>query len=483
MEQEQLKKQLKNARFFLPLILLTVSVTLSAADFPRLTPEDQMFTIRESREKMTGERLLRYGLFLSETEEKKIPGYLETYRQKVEKFRNTGANTNESSYRLGEELLFFLHEELFKRYDEYQTEVDVLFDTGVHNCVTSAVVYSAFALEFGLTVESVNTADHVFCAVTTEKGKIDVETTTVYGFHPGSKREFTDSFGKTGYTYVPPGNYSKRERGDVATLLSFILQNRIAKLQRSDNYFESVGLAVDRYALLGTAKAHDEMILEFINYTALLNRERRYLEGLGFLVYVDEPYSTENRFDELYDTLTNNAVVLLSDKGEYRRTEELISSWTDAGIIHGGQSQALYEILYDKELYDAAHTLDHEEALSLVDEYYASGKIGRERYEEFVVFLFGKKAEEFARRRMWLEAADAAARGLEKLGSSRQLERAVEGYRNNFAVSVHNEFAKLYNRKRYAEAKELVEEGLEKLPDNSILLKDLETITRTLEDG
>jgi len=481
MEQEQLKKQLKNARFFLPLILLTVSVTLSAADFPRLTPEDQMFTIRESREKMTGERLLRYGLFLSETEEKKIPGYLEIYREKVEKFRNTEANTNESSYRLGEELLFFLHEELFKRYDEYQTEVDVLFDTGVHNCVTSAVVYSAFALEFGLTVESVNTADHVFCAVTTEKGKIDVETTTPYGFHPGIKREFTDSFGKTGYTYIPPGNYAQRNQGDLITLLSFILQNRIARMQRRGNYFDSVGLAVDRYALLGTVKAYNEMILEFINYAALLNREKRYLEALDFLNRVDDRYATEDRFDELYDTLTNNAVVLLADTGDYRRTEELIRSWAEAGIIDREQSVELFGILYDKELYNAVHSFGHREAVSMADDFYSGGKIARKRYEEFIVFLFGKKAEELARRRKWLEAAEAAAEGLAKLGSSRQLERAVEGYKNNFAVSVHNEFAQLYNRKRYAEAKALVEEGLEKLPENPILLKDLETVSRTLE--
>ncbi len=469
--------------FFSGISFLPAEDHSRTGDFPRIEPREEMFRIREDRNELSGETVIRHSLFLSGAAKGDFPPYLQIYREKVEQFRQTAAGEIESPYRLGEEVLYFLHDTLFKRYNEYQTRTDVLFDTGVHNCVSSAVVYAAFALDFGLPVESINTPDHVLCAVTTEKGKIDVETTTVYGFHPGIKREFTDSFGKTGYTYVPPGNYSKRERGDVVTLLSFILQNRIAELQRSDNYFESVGLAVDRYALLGTAKAHDEMILEFINYTALLNRERRYLEGLDFLVYADERYSTENRFDELYDTLTNNAVVLLSDKGEYRRTEELIRSWADAGIIHAGQSQALYEILYDKELYEAAHTLDHEEALSLVDEYYASGKIGRERYEEFVVFLFGKKAEEFARRRMWLEAADAAARGLEKLGNSRQLERAVEGYRNNFAVSVHNEFAKLYNRKRYTEAKVLVEEGLEKLPDNPILLKDLETITRTLEDG
>ena len=109
---------------------------------------------------------------------------------------------------LAERALTFLHKNLFTSYSVLQTRVDTALETGVFNCVSSAVLYMILARSVGLSVGGVRTTDHAFCSVLVNGQQLDVETTNPYGFNPGAKKEFTDSFGKlTGYTYVPPGNY------------------------------------------------------------------------------------------------------------------------------------------------------------------------------------------------------------------------------------------------------------------------------------
>ncbi len=112
-----------------------------------------------------------------------------------------------------------------------------LFDTGIFNCVSSGILYYAASEAFGINTEGVLTSDHAFCRVITLNGAVDVETTTVYGYNPGEKKEFADSFGKTGFIYTPPGNYKNREIIGKKDFIALILQNRIAKLQKKSKFY------------------------------------------------------------------------------------------------------------------------------------------------------------------------------------------------------------------------------------------------------
>jgi hypothetical protein len=100
---------------------------------------------------------------------------------------------------------------------------------------------------------------------------VDVETTILYGFDPGTKREFRDAFGKaTGFAYVPPGNYRDRTAIDRRTLFSLVLANRIFDAESSGRFFEAVGLAADRWALLGGGPGvpFEELVDRMVNYGA-----------------------------------------------------------------------------------------------------------------------------------------------------------------------------------------------------------------------
>jgi hypothetical protein len=150
---------------------------------------------------------MRVSLIASGTE----PGMIDEYIQKMENILASAPNATGDAVVDGETLLEWMHEGYLKRYVEAQTRLDVLLDNGTYNCVSSAVFYLILARSMGLPVLGVLTTDHAFCRIPTADGGIDVETTTPYGFDPGSRREAVDSFtGRTGFSYVPPGNYSRR---------------------------------------------------------------------------------------------------------------------------------------------------------------------------------------------------------------------------------------------------------------------------------
>ncbi len=462
------------------LLYLVASFSVVADDYPRLLPESHIIPIRSEYESYQALDVIEVSLILSGLRQEETEVYLEKADALIQDFKAFihEKGNPESFYEKGELILDYLHETMFEQYQEFQTRTDVLLDTGVYNCVSSAVFYAAFGISIGLEVDTVNTDDHVFCSVRTEKGSIDVETTSPYGFNPGTKREFIDSFGKTGFTYVPPGNYAKREPGDMLPLLSFILQNRIASLQKEKKYFESVGLSVDRYAMLGNEKAFNLMLTEFINYAAYLNKQGRYAAAVDFLQYARERYRVGNAFEGINKTLTNNLSILWTDEGQFEKAEGEIEKWEEESFIPDDYAAELKDLVYDRKAYTIVNNEEPDSAEKALDRLFKENDLSKERYIEYIVFLYGKRAEAAGKEGAWLEAAGYMEQAIRKVGYQPQLERALKGYRGNYAIFVHNTFAELFNAKQFDEAGRVVEEGLKIVPESETLRRDLEILRK-----
>lgn len=83
----------------------------------------------------------------------------------------------------GAALLLELHEDLFQQYDEAQSTVSGVLETGTYNCISSALIYMALARELGLQVRGVLMPSHAFVEVELADGTtLDVETTSEDGF-------------------------------------------------------------------------------------------------------------------------------------------------------------------------------------------------------------------------------------------------------------------------------------------------------------
>jgi tetratricopeptide (TPR) repeat protein len=327
-----------------------------------------------------------------------------------------------------ETLLEILHGEVFSRYDERQTRLDDLLATGRFNCVSSAVLYGLLARSLGLEFRAVQAPDHAFIRVLLGSKGYDVETTNPYGFDPGSRREFTDSFGRvTGYSYVPPGQYSRRKELGDKGLLALILYNRNAYDTETGRYLEALQPAVDAHALLRDADSAERLALSCLNVASYYGMAGNYDQGVGFL---------------------DEAVRGLADPRLTRVREDLLHNWAVSLI----EARRL------------------EEAQGLIDARRAAGELPEREWRSLGVTIWQLRAQE-ASRRDFAEAAEILSKALEQLGPEASL---VSGYE----VYVHNQVAGLVNSGRLEEARRVVREALRVLPGSSRLRQDEALLSR-----
>jgi tetratricopeptide (TPR) repeat protein len=219
----------------------------------------------------------------------------------------------------GESILKFMYDKKLKKYSTNQTTIDTVLDRGTYNCVSSAVLYLILASGAGLDVHGVMTRDHAFIALKLSENEIDIETTNSYGFDPGSKKEFTNSFGKTtGFAYVSKTNY--RNRADISPieLVSLILENRIAEANRRRDYDKALALALNREVILKNRTnptdfqyfAEPEKTvrdLVFVKGGSMLNSGRER-EALAFADYAKPFFPDDARWEEFQFTAVYNLV-------------------------------------------------------------------------------------------------------------------------------------------------------------------------------
>jgi tetratricopeptide (TPR) repeat protein len=304
-------------------------------------------------------------------------------------------------------VLRFMYEKTLKRYSLNQTQLDILLTAGTYNCVSSAVFYLILGKSIGLAVQGVVTRDHAFVTIESDGTFIDIETTNKFGFNPGSKKEFTDDFGKTtGFAYVPPGNYRNRAQISPIKLVSLIIANRISALETRKRFTDALPLAVDREALLSgrdspaqtplfSDPALDRMDRVFNVAGSLLNG-RKEEDVLLFVDYARPVFPDDKRWEEIQFNAVNNIV---------------------AKYLRG----------------------------SKIDE--------------------AKKAIAENRHRLEDEPYD-------------RLSRTVSEAE---AVTYHNQFAALFNKRKYADAKTVLETALKSYPENRQLNRDMEMVNKALE--
>jgi tetratricopeptide (TPR) repeat protein len=412
--------KIRRIPFFIFLIFFYVSIpghSQNKAPFPRLEPDlkaleyNRLFT----EQGFSWINLAEISLWASG----------DTSASNLEKIRAAAETIKKSpdlpktDIEKAEFILNYMHKNILKSYSLNQTRVDTIFSGGRFNCVSSAVLYMIFCDSEGIYTTGVITKDHAFITVHIGETDIDVETTNLYGFDPGNKKEFHDSKGNvTGFSYVPPRNYRDRQTINKLELISVILNNRISELEKKGNYAEAVVLAVDRAALvLGGAsivetgtKPDDSLFIDprhelmdrLFNYGGMILREGREEDVLRWTAAASSKYHNNDRWQELIQAAVNNRITKL---------------------IKAGKLQEAGDFLEDQK-------------------------------------------------------AQLSGANYTQLDSV--VEKARQIHLNNMAIDYHNRFARAWNRKNYDEARRILKEGLSQFPNNSQLLADSETVDISL---
>jgi len=381
-------------------------------------------------------------------------------------------------YSTGGDLLFFLHEKVLKRYSEMETRLDVLLDKGIFNCVSSGIIYYALALRSNLDVTGIRTSDHAFCAVVIPGKTVDVETTTKHGFDPGEKKEFTDSFGKTGFIYTPPANYRDRREISQQEFLALILQNRISELQHKANYYDTLPLAVDRYTLLGTSEAYDDMMKEFKNHAVELGNRKEYGKAVSFLSEAVSRYGSHPVISDAAGKLFYNQIVFFIEEGRTEKAEDFYRHYSSEPLISGRILEDSMRVINEKKLYyfvmEKNFTDSHKEILM----YHANNLISIRERQEYLVFIYSREIQRLFSEDEWISALDLAAAAAEETENDSRILKLAGTVEFNLGIVYHNQFVAYYNSGAFEKARTVVEEGLSIVPDNKTLLSDLRLLEK-----
>jgi hypothetical protein len=397
--------------------------------FPELVPLPSSQQLSTMREPLPVETIADAALEFSGASDAGAAGAKDKLVGLLRRFRDEVAEVTEQAA-LAEKALLFLHKNLLTTYAVLQTRVDTALETGVFNCVSSAVLYMIVAQSVGLSVSGVRTTDHAFCSVLVNGRQVDVETTNPDGFNPGAKKEFTDSFGKvTGFRYVPPGNYGDRRPIGEKELLSLILYNRVSEYGDSRFFKDALQPAVSAYALIGSDEMRGVMGIAFANYVTSLGVRQDYSQAVQFMDAVKASFGGIVDLSQPRRDMYHNWVVSLIDANSILDADTLLSQ--------PGTKAALD---------DADWT-------------------------NLSVVVIQQRAQAEAEMGGYLAAAGVVTDAMSRLGRIQPLLQTYEAY-------MHNAFAQLFNAKKLANAKAVLDQGIAAYPESRYFQQDLELLKK-----
>jgi tetratricopeptide (TPR) repeat protein len=422
-----------------------------------------------------------------------------------------------SPYERANAALSALHRDKFRLYRTEQTRVDLAMEGGVYNCVSSAVIYIALAKASGLEASGVQTDDHAFATVKTERGTVDVETTNAFGFDPGNHREaFTDSFGKvTGYAYVPPEQYAKRRPVGDKAFIGLILHNRISSLEARRDFGPALSIAADYRALdqrdeiltflmerarnvaaefidagrnlealsfldtLESAYGPDPLIRQarsvaIQNALARYGASLSYEEGLAFVREARARWGEYPVFPEFESMTVNNRSYDLVKAGKYAQALEFLGSSLESGIGKPEDIRALKENASLAWIDATIGSSTFQASLETIRR--LSANVGAAKLGMAVNKACGREANLRARADPvlgWFEAAAAFDEGLGILPGDRDLQRNKASCLDNYATAAYNRFVAAYNSGDIPRARAILEEALARHPGSQLLARQL----------
>ncbi len=270
---------------------------------------------------------------------------------------------------VADDLLRYLHQKYLKRYDAPVTGLDTLLDSGVFNCVSSSILYMIASDALQVETQGVRTKDHAFIKVLIDGTWYDVETTSSYGFNPGTKKEFQNEFGRvTGFVYTPPGHYADRRDISRREMLSLILHNRIAGLVKKGRFDQATGPAADLFELLKSEEALTALggVISGVARRALDTGQ--FGTGEAIISRAVSAYRDFEQFQDLRRMYLQEWARALIDQNRFEEARTLLRVSLDQGKLPREEYRSLAVLCYLTEAEVVAGARGPDKALLLMEQ-------------------------------------------------------------------------------------------------------------------
>ncbi|GHU23309.1 hypothetical protein FACS1894172_00640 [Spirochaetia bacterium] len=480
-------------RCFVIFFVSVATLSAQATKFPQIEPEPwtQHYAPLGKQATLSWQDVVAASLYASGVNESAYVRFEQTIRDAVTELRQDPDLPSDQRSR-GNYILTYIHKKFFKKYVSGQTRIDVIVQSGTYNCVSSAVFYMIFALAAGMDVQGVMTHDHAFITINagtaSQPDLIDVETTNSYGFDPGNRREFYDSFGKTGFVYTPATNYRDRTNISQLELVSLILTNRMAEIERKRDFTNSIPVAANFAALLSQrAKPVNSPIFpdpqktltdRLNNFGLTLLNSGKEADAISWAHQTQAFYPDNQWQHDLIYKATYNYVVKSAQKNQFNPARLFLTA--QSPDLTPDELTKIETVLVESELVRKSTQLktlrDTENFLQDVES--AQSVLSAARLSEMRTLGLLKKAEFISSGQGSLEAIAFLESAIAQYGRNANLDKGLQMFQTNRVAELHNSFAGQYNSGDFNSARITILNALQEFPDNRQLRQDKAIIDR-----
>ena len=395
----------------------------------------------------------------------------------------------------GRAVLKLLYQDYLTTYDFNQTRTNVALQTGVYNCVSSALLYMAVAKAAGLEVRGQKTSEHAFCTVyipsgagskTNQYKKIDVETTNPYGFNPGSKETIENEDKIQGYYVVPKKYYSNRQEVSDSLFAGLIAGNICAACIEQDNYKKAIPLGAARYEFVKSEKTkpaiqvRNDFDILASNY---VNQEvgsaqifQSYVEW--FTSFIDR-WGMTDYLQKNMDNAFNNLMVYCFDEKNY---ELAVTAYEKSKpYLTKNQISQASDILTDILVSSKIEGQPAEVQIQAIDALFEEGQLEPAQEKRALVYLENawlSILNECMTGRTYGTGYQKSCEALERLPDSSKIKKMQKAFYDNCIAIIHNNFADQANAQRFDQARQVLEAGMQVFPDDKTLKNDLNLLNR-----
>jgi tetratricopeptide (TPR) repeat protein len=212
------------------------------------------------------------------------------------------------------------------------------------------------------------------------------------------------------------------------------------------------------------------------NYGASLLKAGKEEDALQWAALAGPRYPDTERWQEFINAAVNNRLVKFIQQRRAAEARDFLA--VNAPVLSGENYSRMDAMVLEAELSEKVRAVrnpsEADAALAAIAAAERRNLLPPERIGELRTFVIGKTASFFAEApaRDWPLAIAYLEKAIAEYGANRQWEKALEGYRSNYAAAYHNLFAEAYNKKNYDEALRILNEGLAKFPGSRQLLSD-----------
>jgi hypothetical protein len=117
-----------------------------------------------------------------------------------------------------------------------------------------------------------------------------------------------------------------------------------------------------------------------------------------------------------------------------------------------------------------------EEIQSYLNKIYENGFLARDKWINYTLYNYIKETEIVAAESGWFDAYKVVLNAPIDIKNQRKYIQLLSSCKGNYIVTIHNEFADLFNDNKLSEAESIILAGLANFPDDKTLKSDLQMI-------